>query len=264
MPIVLSGIVPHPPILLESIGKEHREQLKHTIDSMQEINQELIQHRVDTIIIISSHAPQIPNSFVLNLGKLENNEMIYHADLEEFGDFQTKFSWKPDIYLSYKIKSYLETKMPLQLINQDKLDHGSTVPLSFLSKGLDDCQVLCISPSNLSVEEHWELGKHLKEILSNENKNIAVFASGDLSHRSEESLDNEQINFDSQLLSYLEQGNGKEIAKWDLAFVKKNSACVFHPLLIMLGLLEDYQWKFNKLCYEAPFGVGYLSGYFKL
>jgi aromatic ring-opening dioxygenase LigB subunit len=264
MPIVLSGIVPHPPILMESIGKEHREQLKSTIESLQEINRNLIKYKVDTIIIISSHGAQIPNSFTLNLGKLENNEMTYWADLEEFGDFKTEFEWKPDIHLSYQIKSYLETKMPLQLINQDKLDHGSTVPLSFLTKDLDDCQVLCLSPSNLSADDHWQLGRHLREILSNENKNIAIFASGDLSHRVEEKLNPEQLNFDAQLLRYLEQGNGTEIAKWDLEFVKQNSACVFHPLMIMLGLLEDYHWKFIKLSYEAPFGVGYLSGYFKL
>ncbi len=264
MPIVLTGIVPHPPILLESIGKEHRDKLKSTLASFQELNQELLKNKVDTIIVISSHAPQISRSFVLNLGKLENNEMIYQADFEDLGDFKTKFSWKPDIYLSYKIKSYLETRAPLQLVNQDKLDHGSAISLTLLSAGLEDCQVLSLSPSDLDGEAHWQLGRLLKEIFSNEDKNIAIFATGDLSHRVEETLNPEQLNFDTQLLRYLEQGQGQEIAKWDLEFVKQHSACIYQPLLIMLGLLEDYQWKFIKLSYEAPFGVGYLSGYFKL
>jgi aromatic ring-opening dioxygenase LigB subunit len=264
MPIVLTGIVPHPPVLLESIGKEHRDSLKKTIESLHQLNQDLIKNKVDTIIVISSHAPQIPQSFTLNLGKLENNEMIYQADLKEYGDFQTEFSWKPDIYLSYKIKSYLETRAPLQLINQDKLDYGSLVPLSFLCAGLEDCQVLSLSPSNLDNETHRQLGRHLKEIFSNEDKNIAIFVSGDLSHRIDEKLNPEQLNFDTQLLRYLEQGQGQEITKWDPEFIKQHSACVFQPLLIMIGLLEDYQWKFIKLSYEAPFGVGYLSGYFKL
>lgn len=264
MPIVLTGIVPHPPVLLESIGKKHREQLKNTIDSLKELNQELIKNKVDTIIIISSHAPQISKSFALNLGKLENNEMIYQADLKEYGDFQTEFIWKPDIYLSYKIKSYLETRTPLQLINQDKLDYGSIVPLSFLCAGLEDCQVLSLSPSDLDNNAHWQLGQNLKEIFINEDKNIAIFASGDLSHRMEEKLHPEQLNFDTKLLRYLEQGQGQEIAKLDPELIKKHAACIYQPLIIMLGLLEDYQWKFIKLSYEAPFGVGYLSGYFKL
>jgi len=263
MPLVWAALTPHPPILLESIGKENTKKLTKTNKAFETLAESLYLSHPDLIIILSSHGLHLDNAFVMNMGSDENGELKYNANLEEFGDFTTKFSWDLDIFMSYKIKSFLETKLPIQLLNQDNLDHGSSIPLHFLTKEMKDIKVLSITTSSFDTETHLKLGAYLKEIIANEEKRVAIIASGDLSHYLNEDNENAK-KYDQLIRDSLNPKKVDRIIKINTDLLENAGECAYKQLIILLALIKNYNWKFEELSYEHPFGVGYLTGEFKL
>jgi len=46
--------------------------------------------------------------------------------------------------------------------------------------------------------------------------------------------------------------------------VEEAGECGFRSILIILGILNQLDCKFDALSYEGPFGVGYLTANFKI
>lgn len=130
MSIVFSAIVPHSPFLIPDIGKENLLRLKATESAFKKLEEDLYVSKAETIIIISPHGIIQPNSFTMNVSP----EFV--ANFEDFGDLTTKINLAGDIGLANKIRERMETRAPLQLISEPKLDYGSGVPLYLLTPHL--------------------------------------------------------------------------------------------------------------------------------
>ncbi|MBU0636693.1 MAG: AmmeMemoRadiSam system protein B [Patescibacteria group bacterium] len=262
MSIIFSAIVPHPPILVSTIGKENTKRLKATIASYQKLENDLYAAQIDTLLIISPHGQLQSDSFVMNLSP------EYNINFEEFGDFSTKSKINGDIGLGYKIRESMETKMPLQLITETNLDYGSAIPVYFLTKHLPQLKIIPIHYSGLDLNSHYNFGQLLKhELLINKNR-VVVIASGDLSHcLTKNSPAGYNVNgkkFDEKLIEYLKQNKIKKILSLDQEFISSASECGLKSIVILLGILNDIKYQTQLLSYEAPFGVGYLTMSFKL
>jgi len=136
MSLVFSAITPHSPILLPSIGKENLKRLESTQKAYKKLAEDLKKSSAETIVIISPHGIVQSTSFTMNLNPQ------FSCNFEEFGDFSTKFSWLGDVGLAYKIREKLETKAPLQLVSEESLDYGSSVPLYLLSENLSAIKII--------------------------------------------------------------------------------------------------------------------------
>ena len=262
MSLVLSSIVPHPPILIPSIGKDNQAQLSNTTKAYKKIKENLLSKKVETILIISPHGAGQENAFVMNLSP------EFEATLEEFGDFTTKKTWPGDIGLTYRIKEKLETKTPLQLATEQKLDHGLSIPLFLLTENLLNIKIIPLYFSGLSNQEHFDFGKMIGHELLFHNEQIAVIASGDLSHAltkdSPAGYSPKGKKFDKKLTDLLLENNTKDIIKMDEKLINEAKECGLKSILILLGILDEIKYKPNLLSYEAPFGVGYMVMDFEL
>ena len=262
MPIVFSAIVPHLPMLVPTIGKENIKKLKATINAYEKLECDLYAAQTDTLLIISPHGQLQQNSFVINLSP------SYDIDFEEFGDLSTKLSLAGDIGLGYKIRESLETKAPVQVISQTKLDHGSSIPVYLLTKHMPQIKIISLYPSGLDLNAHYNFGQLLKrELLINKNR-VAIVASGDLSHRLTKNApagySAKGKKFDNKLIEYLNQNKVKEILSMNQDFIKEASECGLKSIVLLLGILEGIEYQAQLLSYEFPFGVGYLTMNFKL
>ncbi len=268
MSLVWAALSPHPPILIPNIGKENLNKLEKTQQAFAELKDSLYLSQADTLLVITSHGVKIDNSFVINQGTLKDNENIYLANFEEFGDFETKYEWIPDVYLSYKVRTFLEGNIPIKTINDENLSHGVSVPLSLLLNKNTEKQVLVLHTSNLNKENHIKVGEYLKEIIMTQDKKIAVLASGDLSHRLDDSSPLEPTSagpeFDQFIREKLQEKDYQALIDMDEKLIENAGECTYKPLLIILSLLKNYNWEFKELSYEKPFGVGYLNGEFKI
>lgn len=261
--LTFAAITPHPPILIPTIGKENLKQVKKTTEAMEELEKKLFEAKPETIIIISPHGPILPDAFSINLNPK------YQSNLEEFGDFATKLEFKTDTALAYRIKELMEDKnIPLILASEPYLDHGAAIPLYFLTKRLSEVAVLPVGYSLLDFKTHFNFGDYLKEIILNEEKRIAVIASGDLSHRlikdAPAGYSARGKEFDQKLTELITNKNTAGILNLDSELVEEAGECGLRSFIILLGLLERINYIPEVLSYEGPFGVGYLVANFKL
>ncbi len=262
MSLVLSAIVPHPPLLIPAIGKENLNRLNTTKESYEKIEQDLYVSQPDTIIIISPHGIIQPSVFTMNL----NPE--FFGNFEEFGDFSIKVKFFGDIGLAYKIRERLETRAPLQLMSDPSLDHGASVPLYLLTQNLPQIKIIPLYYSGLNLHAHWQFGQLLKRELLVNKERIAVIASGDLSHKlSKEApagFSSKGKKFDQKLINYLTNKNIPGIIEMNQEFIAEAGECGLRSIVILLGILDGMNYQPQMLSYEAPFGVGYLVMNFKL
>jgi aromatic ring-opening dioxygenase LigB subunit len=257
-----AAIVPHPPLLIPTIGKENVRLLNKTATAYKKIEQDLYAIQPDTIIIISPHGDIQTNSFSLNLCP------EYYAQFEEFGDLATKIKYSGDVMLAHKIREDMETKAPLQLVSDVKLDYGCSVPLYNLAANLPKIKIIPIYYSGLGIEAHYNFGLILKKEFLITNQKIAVIASGDLSHKlmrkSPAGYSPKAKKFDIKLIDNLLKGETAEILSLDHNLISEVSECGLKAIIILLGILDGTNYTPQLLNYEFPFGVGYLTMKMKL
>lgn len=262
MSIVFSAIVPHSPILIPSVGKENCERLKNTRAAFKKLEEDLYASKAETIIIFSPHGLIQSNSFSMNLSP----EFI--GNFEEFGDFSTKFNLKGDIGLAYRIREKLETKVPLQLVSETKLDYGSAIPLYLLTANLPQIKIIPFYYSGLDLASHYGFGQILRQEILASKERVAVIASGDLSHRLSKDApagySAKGKKFDNKIIESLEKFKIKNILGLEHEFIRDACECGLKAIVMLLGILEPIKCAPQKLSYESPFGVGYLVMNFKI
>ena len=262
MPIVFSAIVPHPPLLIPTIGKENLKRLKATVEAYGKLEENLYAAQADTIIIISPHGPLKEGVFTMNLSP------EFKVNFQDFGDMATGFKLDGDIGLAHKIREKLETKAPLQLISRAELDHGASVPLYLLTRHLPKIKIIPLYYSGLDLKAHFSFGQLLKNELLNSGVRVALVASGDLSHRLSKTApagySPKGKKFDKKLTDHLLKKQTEEIIKFAAGLAADAGECGLKSIVIMLGILDGMKYEPQLLSYQAPFGVGYLAMNFKL
>ncbi len=258
MSLEFAAIVPHPPIIIPSIGKENISKVEKTINSLKKLNERLLEIKPETIIIISPHGELYSDAFNVN------TNAIYEADFEQFGEFATKLTFKPDLEFINRFKEQVETTIPVFLSQHENLDHGSSVPLFYLTQGLKDVKIVPINYCLLNYQKHIDFGKELKEAIFDTEKKIAVLASGDLSHRlsmtAPAGFSKQAKEFDKKLIKLLKERKIENILNMDPALIEEAAECGLRSILTLLGIVKNMNYDFEVLSYEAPFGVGYLVG----
>ena len=265
--LTFAAITPHPPIIIPEVGGEETKKVQKTIKAMEKLARNLVKAEPDTIIIISPHGLIYPDRMnICRMPKLA-------GDFAQFGAPEITQKFENNLELAHKIaqKAQKEGIESLLYDNGSKiytLDHGVMVPLYFLIQEIGSVKVLPIAYSYLSREEHFGFGQIISEIAQKESKNIALVASGDLSHRlipsAPAGFSPSGKKFDQKLVKLLEKNKVKEILDLPEDFVEEAGECGYRSLLILLGALHNRKYEPKILSYEGPFGVGYLVTQFVL
>ena len=258
-----ASICPHPPLLIPSIGKSYFSKIKPTVRAMNELGNQIKEKQVDTIIVVSPHGPVQMDAMSVNSTK------CLQGDFTQFGD-NTSMRIENDIDLGASIKRIADSRnIPTELVGDGIfLDHGAMVPLFFLKKHVPGVKVVSITFSYIDYHKHFEFGEVIYEVIESADKNVALVASGDLSHRLTPSApagySPEGKIFDELLIDLLEDNKVGEILSLDSDFIEEAGECGLRSIIILLGALSNLEYKFEKLSYEGPFGVGYLVGKFEI
>jgi len=265
MALTTIALLPHSPLLIPEIGRTNFSFLAKTSAAYDEIAEELKAKEINTIIIISPHGSAQTNSFIINVAP----EM--EIDLKDFGFIPPKTILNGDSLLADKIQAALRPEWPVQLISENIIDNGSAIPLYLLKNAVPDLKILIISPAEkLSLKEQVKFGKKLQTVILENSKNIAVIASGDLSHRLQKKSPGgyspKGAKFDNKLIEYLSEPltATDNILKMDPGFIEDAGECGLKPLMVILGVLGGLNWESKVLAYQTDFGIGYLSMNFKI
>ena len=261
MPLVFAGIAPHPPVLIEGIGKGENTKIPKTVQALSLLEQDLYASKPDVIVVISPHVDTFDSVFSINLCQK------FFSDYEKFGDFSTKNAWEGESILSYiiKEKSY-EKNLPVQLITQQKIDHGISIPLATLTQHLNNIKVIPLGDAHLEPKSQIDFGQILYDVFSESEKRIAIIASADLSHAlnidSPSGFHKAGQEFDEKIIKLLESHNTSGIVQMDTEIVRLSAQCGYNSILILLGCIKNINYEFKNLSYETSLGIGYLTGEF--
>ncbi len=234
--------------------------MKKTTAAYQEIKIELKNRNIETIIIISPHNHPSADYFLINCAP----EM--EINFQDFGFIPSKILIKGDIPLADQIKNSLKETNPLKSLSEPVLDYGSSIPLYLLkNQELENKAIILAPAEKLELEEQINFGANLAPILNKSPKNIAIIASGDLSHRlmrkSPGGYSPKGSKFDNKIIEYLSYPKTaiSNILNMDKRLILGASECGLKPIAIMLGILKEKNWQPNIFAYQTDFGVGYLS-----
>lgn len=257
--IRFAAIVPHPPIIISTIGRSNLNLARKTVNAMKAVGEKFRAVKADTVFLISPHGPVQYDKFIINYSPL------LRGDLSQFGD-QRKFVLENDRELVDEIVSGEKSAgLPTGLVRELELDHGALVPLHYLLNEKDpgyNPKLVHMSFSMLPLDYHYRFGEVLGKVLGNSQKVVSFVASGDLSHRvtpeAPAGYSPQGRIFDRQLAELVKRKNAKGILELDPDFIEEAGECGLRSIVMLLGALSSLRWEVKSLSYEAPFGVGYM------
>ena len=258
MSITAAFMLPHPPLIIPEIGKGSEEGIRRTIDAYHEAARRIGEAEPETIVLISPHQIMYTDYFHISPGKGAG------GDFGRFraGEVKTKVSYDTDFV--EKLCGLAQKKaLPAGTYGErdQKLDHGTMVPLYFVDQYWKDYRLVRIGLSGLPLTKHYALGQCIRETADALGRKTVVIASGDLSHCLKEDgpygYKEEGPVYDRHIMEVMGNADFGRLLEFPEDFCEKAGECGHRSFTIMAGALDETKVTARKLSYEGPFGVGY-------
>ncbi|MGI6512004.1 MAG: AmmeMemoRadiSam system protein A [Catenisphaera adipataccumulans] len=251
-------MVPHPPVIVSEVGRGEEKQVQATIDAYHQAARALASWQPDTIICISPHAEMYRDYFQISPGKEAR------GDFARFGAKSVSFHVEYDEELVDAIcQMCAERKFPAgkEYPQDDRLDHGTMVPLYFINQYWTHYKLVRLGLSGLPLEKNLELGQIIQACADRLDRRTAVIASGDLSHHvnanSPYGPTKEGPEYEREIMDVMGKGEFSRLLDFSNSFRRRAGECGHGSFTIMSGILDGYPYDVQCLSHEDIFGIGY-------
>lgn len=258
MAILSAYMLPHPPLIIPEIGKGQEQAISRTIAAYHEAARRIGTERPDTIMLLSPHQVMYSDYFHISPGKGAK------GDFSQFraGNVKMEVSYDTDfVYKLCKLSDHAAFPAGTYGEQNNRLDHGTMVPLYFINQYWKDYRLVRVGLSGLPLIRHYELGQYIRETVDALGRKTVLIASGDLSHRLKEDgpygYQAQGPEYDSRIMDVMERASFGELLDFQEDFCEKAGECGHRSFTIMAGALDKTAVFPEKLSYEGPFGVGY-------
>lgn len=264
--LLMSYLMPHPPIMVHEVGRGNEREIERTINSAEKVGEEVKSLKPDTIVIVvPPHGPAFGDAMSII------SEHRITGNLGNFGADQVKFDIECDMELTGSIiKKCAANKIPAVPVDNDiyekygvpnTMDHGAMVPLYFVKNKYDAFKIVHITYGILSNEELYQFGRTVRESIEESSRNAVFIASGDLSHRltpdAPAGYNIRGKDFDREIVGHLKKFDADGIMNMDRGLIEAAGECGYRSILTLLGTLDGLDTESTVFSYEGPFGVGY-------
>ncbi len=286
MSIQAAYVVPHPPLIIPSVGRGEERGIQKTIDAYKEIARRVVTHRPEAIIVSSPHAPLYRDGFHIT------TDTLLSGSMESFRAPQTKIEVDIDVALTQSIIQEA-TRSALDIVpsswRDHEMDHATFIPLHFIEQSYKEAgvvpnfRVVRVGLSGLSADVHRQFGHVLSSAVDATKRRCIYIASGDLSHKLKTDgpygFAPEGPKLDHRLCELFQSGALEDLFELDEDFCDRAAECGVRSFQIMAGVLEMQSsetfashslqsssfglYSAELLSYEGPFGVGYAVAAFE-
>ena len=180
MSIVGAIIVPHPPLIIPTVGQGREQEVQTTIDAYWTAAKQVAEWKPEVLIITSPHQIMYADYFHISPGHGAS------GDMSAFGALRTRLRAEYDEPLRDELIHRAEVaglRAGTLGERSPALDHGTFVPLCFLQEAGVNCPILRIGLSGFSPMDHYRLGQCTAQAVDALGRRAAFVASGDLSHK---------------------------------------------------------------------------------
>ena len=258
MSILGAVIVPHPPLIIPTVGRGREQEVQSTIDAYRTAAKQVAAWEPEVLIITSPHQIMYADYFHISPGRGAT------GDMSAFGASGTKLRLEYDAKLRDEIIRCGESAdLRVGILGQRDpyLDHGTFVPLYFLREAGVDCPILRIGLSGFSPLDHYRLGQCIAQAVETLGRRAVFIASGDLSHKLKDDgpygFAPEGPEFDRQITEAMAEGDFLQFLTMDPALCDRAAECGLRSFQIMAGALDGLAVEAKLLSYEGVTGVGY-------
>ena len=258
MGIVGGFMVPHPPIIIPEIGRGEESAIAATISSYERVADIIAELKPDTIVVSTPHSVMYSDYFHISPGEMAEGSFSRFG-VSEVGigaDYDTAFVKKLCMLAAeHGVDAGTGGE-------KDKtLDHGTLIPLYFVTKKYVDFDLVRIGLSGLPLTEHYKLGMLIKQASEELNRRVVYIASGDLSHKLKEDGPYGFVPdgpvYEDRIMDVMGRASFEELFEFDELFLEKVAECGHRSFVMMAGALDRTAVRTDRLSHEGPFGVGY-------
>ena len=268
MTIVGAIAVPHPPLIVPSVGRGEEKRIQATIDAYRQAAAKLLASKPDCLVVTSPHAPMFRDGFHVTTEALLIGDMARFRAPGECIEAHCDTALAKDIIRRANAAGITAVGSERYY---DDMDHGTFVPLWFIREAYYDsdpdatgdlpCPIVRIGLSGLSPKTHRALGHVVAEAAASLGRRVGFVASGDLSHKLKADgpygFAPEGPVFDERIGQIFASGNLDGLFAFDAAFCEAAAECGLRSFQIMAGALDGLTYETAMLSNEGPFGVGY-------
>ena len=258
MTILGAYMVPHPPLIVPSVGRGEEKGIHNTIAAYEEVARRIAALKPETIVVTTPHSILYSDYFHISPGAAAGGSFY------QFGVPQEKMMCTYDQQFVAVLEDFAEkNKFPAGTRGErnPELDHATMVPLYFVNKVYKDYKLVRIGLSGESLAKHYELGQLIALTAAKLNRKIVFIASGDLSHKLKRSgpygFDPAGPKYDKKIMEVMGKGDFEQLFAFNDTLCEDAAECGHRSFTIMAGALDGLAVKAEKLSYEGPFGVGY-------
>ena len=258
MSIIAAFMVPHPPMIVPEVGRGSEKLVEKTIASYEKVAEEIAALKPETIIISSPHSVMYSDYFHISpAGRAQGS----------FGDFGApgvKFDVEYDQELVKLLSARAEAShFPAGTLGEKhpELDHGTMVPLWFITKKYKDFKLVRTGLSGYDLLKHYEYGMMIKDAVDTLGRRVVYVASGDLSHKLQSygpyGFAEEGPVYDKRIMDVCSGARFGELFDFDENFCEKAAECGHKSFVIMAGALDGKAVQATQYSHEDVTGVGY-------
>lgn len=260
MSILAAYAVPHPPLIIPAIGAGREQEIEATVRAYHETMRAAAELRPDTVVIISPHATAYDDFFHISPGEAAE------GNFSAFGHPEITIGIEYDVDFVRALSATAGARdIPAGTLGEKDaaLDHGTMIPLFFLSEYLGDAptKFVRIGISGLSAHTHAMLGQAIVAAAEQLGRRTICIASGDLSHRLRKDgpygIVPEGTEFDELCTAFLKTGDFLSLLRIPGSFAETAGHCGLNGLWVLAGALDRAALTSRLHSYEGPFGVGY-------
>ncbi len=259
-------IMPHPPIIVNEIGRGREKEARLTIEGCQRAARGISAEKPDTIVVISPHGPSYSNVVCIA------GDSLLKGDFGSFGSRKLSYEFQNDLALALSISSELEKFGIDTVTNNNKaqkeygidpsIDHGALVPLYFVQKEYRDFQLVHLATAIPDPEVLYKCGMAIQAAAAVFSKKIVLIASSDLSHRLTDDgpyeFNPEGSKYDDFVVKCIKEKLFSSFMNVNGYMRECAGECGHRAINIALGVFEGQACDTDVYSYEGPFGVGYM------
>ena len=258
MSIIAAFMVPHPPMIVPEVGRGSENQIEKTIKAYEKVADEIAALKPETIILSSPHSVMYSDYFHISPGAGASGSFA------DFGAPQVSFDIDYDEELVKLICARAEAShFPAGTLGEKRpeLDHGTMVPLWFITKKYKDFKLVRTGLSGYDLLKHYEFGMMIKDAVESLGRRVVYVASGDLSHKLQDygpyGFAEEGPVYDKRIMDVCSGGRFGELFDFDENFCEKAAECGHKSFVIMAGALDGRAVEATQYSHEDVTGVGY-------
>jgi len=254
--VVCAVLMPHAPILVPEVGGKREDAAAASREAMRTAAKYVLDHRPQTVVVISPHSPRQEVAFGLWMDDL------LQGSFSQFNAPQVNLSLPLDRSFAEAIAAEAQTRnLETWAIHQRALDHGALVPLWFLAEAGWSGATVILSLNHPDNDGLTALGEAIAAAAKTLPRRVAFIASGDMSHRLTANapcgFHPRAHQFDETFIQLVRAGEFRQLARIASELRELAAEDAVDTTLVAGAAVNWHTSGHRVLNYEGPFGVGY-------